>query len=304
MKKRILRWLLLAGTSLLALPGLSASPGFQIAVIAHPVADEGSLRDMLASADASNLAFVVAGGIKSPKEACSDDLYERRKNLFDASKNGLILSVAGSDWSECRYSNGRTAAVERLNRIRELFFDGDFSLGASKLPLIRQSANAKFRGYGENVRWEFSNVLFATLNLPSNNNHYLTAAGRNGEFEDRVIANQDWLQRLFTLAIRTRAAGIVLFCDGAPLSANASNSQRDGFTEVRRQLAELSAKFSGKVLVVHNPGAAASTANAIVWNGNLGNLALASGWIRLAITPSRQMPFRVIEEASEKPDAE
>ena len=32
-------------------------------------------------------------------------------------------------------------------------------------------------------------IVTSSLNAPAPNNHYLTAGGRNGEFEDRIIAN-------------------------------------------------------------------------------------------------------------------
>ncbi|MBS0307369.1 MAG: hypothetical protein JSS58_00230 [Proteobacteria bacterium] len=294
--KQILRCLLTCWLTLITLPALATIEEFEVAVIAHSNADDASLRDMLTATDAANLAFVVAGGIKTIKEPCSDELYEQRKALFDASKNGLIVSAAGSDWIACRYSNGRTAAIDRLNRVRELFFSGDFSLGASKLPLMRQSANPKFRSYSENVRWEVGNVLFATINLPAENNHYLAAAGRNGEFEDRLIANQDWLHRLFSLIARSQASALVLFCDGAPLFTPGGEDKRDGFAEVRKQLHHLAEKFPGKILLVHNaPQTVRNPIPTITWRNNLGDLALTSGWIRLVITPHQTMPFRVIE---------
>jgi len=127
-------------------------------------------------------------------------LYSDRKTLLDEAKNGLIVSLTASDWTECKNAHGRSAAAERLNRLRDLFFVDEFSLGASKIPLVRQSTMPKFRSYVENARWEVDNVLFATINLPAANNHYRTDAGRNSEFEDRLIANRDWLHRIFMFA--------------------------------------------------------------------------------------------------------
>lgn len=302
MTRQIVQWLMACSALVLAMPGWAAQEEFQFGVIvpsfADPLDDDSRLREALAETGEENLAFVVVNGIKSPAEPCSDRLYEQRKALFENAKHGVIVSVAASDWSDCRYSNGRTAALERLNRVRELFFANEFSLGASKVPVVRQSANVKFRDYSKNTRWEMGGIMFATLHLPSNNNRYLTAAGRNGEFEDRLIANRDWLQRIGTHTARNKSLGIVIFCDGSPLSEpNAARAKRDGFAEVRQQLNSLAAKFTGKILIVHNRVApAGTTQHPINWRGNLGDLTLSSRWLRVTVNPAQTALFGVDDE--------
>lgn len=285
----------------LARPALGAEGRFSFGYIAHPfgdaLTDESGLQDSLADAGQANLAFVVVGGIKSGIEPCSDELYEQRRAALNQSRHGLVVSVAESDWSDCRYRDGRPAAVERLHRVRELFFADDLSLGASRIPLIRQSANPKFRDYAENARWEIGGIMFATVNLPANNNRYLNAAGRNSEFEDRLVANQDWLQRIVMHAKRKQYPGIVFFCDGNPLYAEKEDStRRDGFSETRRQLLKLAASYPGKILLVHNqPGVGEKpTSPAIRWKGNVGDLPVASDWVAIRVTPSRSSLFAIV----------
>jgi hypothetical protein len=174
-----------------------------------------------------------------------------------------------------------------------LFFADEFSFGASKIPMTRLSASAKFRNYAENARWEIGDIMFATVNLPANNNHYRTEAGRNSEFEDRLIANREWLHRIYLLATRRKMAGIVLFSDGDPIATPGllarfnPAAKRDGFAEVRQQITALTAKFPGKVLVIHGQmNAETSTPNAIVWRGNLGDMEVGSGWRKFTVSPS------------------
>jgi hypothetical protein len=312
--------------------GAAPAKGFQFGVIGHSFkagADAAVLRRAIAEASAGNAAFVVATGIKAAGEPCSDKLYGQRRAMFDAADKPMIVSLAGSDWTGCKNSAGRSNAIERLNRLRELYFADAESLGERRLRLTRQSASAKFRSYAENAHWEYGNVLFATLNLPARNNHFLPEAGRNSEFEDRLVANRAWLQRLFTLAARKRLAGVVLFCDGDPgLQADAGFSllagfqskpnKQDGFAEPRRQLKALAEKFNGKVLLVdaqggaqaengntagngNGNGNAASAASAaatggepaIVWRGNLGQLSLAAEWAELRVSPGAAPLFTV-----------
>src|SRR3569832_159702 len=159
--------------------------------------------------------------------------------------------------------------------------------------LMRQSATPKFHNKSENARWEFGGIMYASLDLPANNIHYLPYAGRNSEFEDRLIANNHWLHRVFLIAAQRKAEAVVLFSDGDPFSipqAGAPASKRDGFKEVRQKIIALAARFPGKVLVIHGQNAAA---NGIVWHGNLGVLATDSGWSKIAVDPTACFLFLV-----------
>jgi hypothetical protein len=297
MNKRLIHLITLCSGLLITAVAFAAPSEFSIGVLAYPFrtsSDESLLRSAINASDADNLAFVVANGIKSEEEPCSDSLYTRRKRILNSAQNGLVLSLVANDWASCKKDSGRSAAIERLNRIRELFFVDEFSFGASKIPLLRQSSSPKFRSYVENAHWEINGILFATINLPSNNNNYLAAAGRNSEFEDRLIANHAWLQRIAVYASLKKLRGIVLFCDGNPLATPSNQSgQRDGFLEVRRQLSALSAKFTGKMLIVHSDASstAAGAMSAIRWRGNLGEIGVAAGWTKLTISPTKAMLF-------------
>ena len=299
--------LFLAGLAMLgamqAAPVVAQPEALSFGVIGHAFrksSDEALLRRAIAETDADNLGFVVVNGVKSASEPCSDALYEQRLALLAKAKNGVVLSLAGSDWADCKRENGRPAAMERLTRVRDVYFQDEMSLGETRLILTRQSTSTKFRSYAENARWEMGNIVFATVNLPAPNNHYLTDAGRNGEFEDRLIANRYWLERVFTFAAREKRPGIVLFCDGNPAlhsgrtSARSPDGGRDGFFEIRRQIVRLAATFPGKVLLVHGGGRQGKPA-AIVWNGNLGDLGVADGWIKVNVAPGSPALFDIAD---------
>lgn len=276
----------------------AAADDFSVAIVGPSLTktnEERALQQVISETDDENIAFVVVNGIKSAQEACSDALYVDRKILFDAAKNGLIVSLAGSDWTPCKTSTGKSASIERLSRLRELFFADDFSFGATKIPLTRQSAAPKFRSYAENSRWEFGPVLFATINLPSDNNHYLAAGGRNNEFEDRTVANANWLQRLTSHANTRKLEALVLFCDHDPITPPKGAGVRDGFIEIREQIQRLATQFSGRILLVHASATPMTgTPAGISWRRNLGTLAVSSGWLRLKISPNSPALFSVI----------
>lgn len=299
--------------SLLCLTALSAplaqAAEFNFGVIGQVIAspnDSAPLAQAIAASDADDLAFVVANGFKRIDEPCSDQLYESRRDMLSSAKNGLVLSLAGSDWSECKNASGHATAVERLSRVRDLFYTDEFSFGGSKIPLIRQSNAAKFRGYVENARWEIDGILFVALNLPSTNNHYRMEAGRNSEFEDRLIANRDWLQRTFAIAARKKLTAVTLICDGDPLQKAGTQRlfgpsvKRDGFAEIRQQLSTLASKFPGKVLVIHNRiDFRAPYSNAITWRGNVGELEIGAEWVKIGVKTGNPASFSATQGSAE-----
>jgi hypothetical protein len=278
-----------------------APRGFQFGVIGHAFRnnqDEAALKRAIAEATQGNPAFVVATGIKAATEPCSDKLYAQRRALLDESAQPMIVSLAGSDWSACLNSAGRSNAIERLNRLRELFYGDGESLGARRIQLTRLSSTAKFRSYAENAHWEYGKVLFATINLPANNNHYRPEAGRNSEYEDRLVANRAWLHRLFTLAARQKMQGLVLFSDG-DVGVQAEEgfsllpsfqSKQDGFAEPRRQIRTMAEKFKGKVLLIDTT---ARTETGIQWRGNVGHMSLASEWAEVKVAPGTTTLFSI-----------
>ena len=298
--------------ALLAAPKKN-SDRHQFGVIGHSFHNgggEAKLKQAIADESESALAFVVTTGIKGADEPCSDKLYEKRRELFDDAHRPMIVLPSASDWSECKNSAGRSVAIERLNRLRELFYSAPTSLGTHKIPLTRLSASAKFRSYSENAHWQIGDVLYATVNLPANNNHYRPEAGRNSEFEDRMVANRFWLNRLFAMARRERLDAIVLFSEGdvkaltQPTGLRAllgrSSSKQDGFDEPRRQIATLAQKYSGKVLLIDTDSARKGAEPAIEWRGNLGHLSLGSGAVEVKVTPGASPPFTLKNAADEK----
>ena len=286
----------------------------QFGVIGHSFHNDGGgeakLKQAIADESEAALAFVVVTGIKGVDEPCSDTLYEKRRALFDDARRPMIVALSASDWSACKNSAGRSMAIDRLNRLRDVFFNEPSSLGVQKLPLTRLSASAKFRSYAENAHWQIGDVLYATINLPANNNHYRPEAGRNSEFEDRLVANRFWLNRLFAMARREKLGAIVLFSEGdvkALTQASGlrallgrSSSSLDGFDEPRRQIATLAQKYAGKVLLIDTDAARKGAGPIIEWRGNLGHVSLGSGAVEVQVTPGASPLFTLKNAANEK----
>jgi len=300
---------LCAALCLPAMAGAKDDDAHHFGVIGHSFDGKGDKRFRQALDDTSDKtnAFVVLTGIKHASEPCGDRLYETRRDLVERVKRPVIVLPAGSDWTACRNSAGRTNAVERLNRLRELFHGEPSSLGAKKLPLTRLSMSPRFRAYAENAHWTVGKVLYASVNLPANNNHYLAAAGRNSEYEDRQVATRFWLNRLFTLARGDRLDAIVLFSEGdlkpladpvAPSLLRRGSPLFDGFAATRKQVQALAGKFDGKVLLVDSAGLGKGKKPAIAWRGNLGQLSVDDEAVEVEVKPGSKALF-VVKDAAD-----
>jgi hypothetical protein len=210
------------------------------------------------------IAFIVYdGNLKSGSEPCRDSLYEAREALLQSAKPALVFIPGQHDWADCgTAAAGGFDPVERLDQLRQMLFTDESSLGQNPLSLARESEVSRFRTYRENVRWQVGDTVFVGLNVPSPNNHYLTAGGRNGEFEDRVIANAFWLDHAAEYAKRREAKAVVVLVQGDFDPERYERRERfgwlrferkprDGYLEFKRSLVKLAESFHGPVLVIH-----------------------------------------------------
>jgi hypothetical protein len=227
--KRLLAPLL----AVLALAGCALKPphpeAFSFAVTGDTPYDEreaGEFDAMLAKMGTEPLAFVVhvgdfkAGG-NSP---CTDELYADRKARLDASRHALVLTPGDNDWTDCRRdSNARADPLERLAKLREVFFSDEWSLGRARMPLASQDAcverdglACRCPGLPENRLWSKNGVVFATIHVVGSNDNRGFDAANDSEQRCRAAANRDWIERALRLAEGADRRGLVLFTQADP----------------------------------------------------------------------------------------
>ncbi|WP_338845253.1 hypothetical protein V8J88_16225 [Massilia sp. W12] len=295
----------------------AASAPFQIGFLPYPAfgaerkaaSVENEWRELLQKPRKNMPGMLVLNGIKSNSETCSDELFQQRKSIIENARLPVVLSLAAQDWSECLRQDGSNQGVERLNLLRNMFFAQELLLGATaanKLEWSRQAFNPRYRDYVEHQRWEKGNILFATLNLPANNNRYRLEAGRNSEYEDRMVANRDWLQKLFAQAKAKKRQAVVLIADGN-LMGNAylksgkprpavTATGKDGFAELQSKLLKLAESYPGRVLVVSHSETGKIKAT-LQWRGRIGILSIPQQSkpqiYVMQINPQQANPFAV-----------
>jgi hypothetical protein len=202
------------------LAGCAAAPArFEVALIGdqqYGAASEKEFPALMADIDRSEVAFVVhVGDFKAATVPCDDELFLVRKAQFDASRHPLILTPGDNDWTDCHQSKARPyEPVERLTRLREVFYPDDQSLGRRRLTVQRQGGS--YSKYRENARWSYGGVLFATLHIVGSNNNRGRTPEQDAEYRERTAANLAWLKEVFAAAKQEGAKGVALFTQANP----------------------------------------------------------------------------------------
>ena len=236
--------------------GLPPRIGPAIAVIADVPGNEAQARVLLRTLDDighdSDL-LIHLGNLKGENERCDDAVYLRRRELLESSVVPLVLLPGDNDWADCALQvGGNYAPFERLTRLRELFFERPDSLGATRIALSRQSETSRFRGYPENARWSTDGLMFVAVNVPGGQNNFQRGAGRNGELEERALANNAWLRQAFAIATREEARAVIVAFHADPdFSRQDINDRSDAYAGFKQQLIQLAGHFKGQVLLLH-----------------------------------------------------
>ena len=199
-------------------------------------------------ADAGVALTIHVGDFKHGQGRCDDAVFDDRKQLFDSSRMPFIYVPGDNDWMDCsRVSNGSYDPMERLSRLRKLFFADKHSLGQRRIKVQQQSA-----AYPEHLRFRQGPVLFVTLNVPGDDNDYGRGNKPTAEFEARTPVVQAWLKEGFALARKEKLRGIVIALQANPGFKQFNQGMpHPGFKLLLDALHAESQSFDGQVLFLH-----------------------------------------------------
>ena len=195
-----------------------------------------------------------------------ENVYAKNLTFFNAFRNAAVYLPGDNEWTDChRTNNGAYSPTERLSYLRNSVgsFASDQSLGLRPITLTRQSSDAGFEIYKENVTWRTGNIIFVGLNQPgSNNNHQRNTAtsfplpldDSEGEYTARNAANIAWIQKAFASAnADPNTKAIVIMQQANPferfLEANQGYT-RSGYEDFMRVLRNLTIAFGKPVVLV------------------------------------------------------
>jgi hypothetical protein len=214
--------------------------------------EEPSFLAMIERMNAEPLAFVVHVGDTKGTGRCSDELYLRRKAQFERSAHPLVYAPGDNEWTDCRDpANGGYDPLERLARLRAVYFTDASSMGRRRITTEKQSQCAEATAEGcrcgplpENRLWEHRGVVFVTLHVVGSNNNrgYEAASERDADCRDK--ANLAWLAHAGEKAHRARALVVLA-------QANLWWGKTGTFERYREALVALAQALRKPVLYVH-----------------------------------------------------
>src|SRR3989449_4603590 len=209
----------------------TSAAGFDFALIGDMPYDgrqEKEFDHLMKDIDAADVAFVVhngdfwwdgaawterAGGLPP----CSDETFDDRLARAQRSKHPFVYVAGDNEWADCHRAKPRTYdPLERLAKLRQMFFQGDVSLGRQPMKLTRQSENTRYASYRENARWTFGDVTFLTLHMIGSNNNLGRTPQMDAEYEERNAANLAWMREAFDPATRSGSRAVMIIAQADP----------------------------------------------------------------------------------------
>jgi len=212
----------------------------------------------------SDLKFVThVGDIKNGSSVCSDEYFANIRTQFDTFSHPLVYTPGDNEWVDChRTNNGAYNPLERLDRLREVFFDEPGKTLGATMPVKSQES----LGLPENVRFTQNRVAFSVLNIQGSNNSLLPWTGLGettataeqlAEVQHRTDAVIAQIHETFADAERRNDRAVVLMTqadmfDPSLLAAATANPETvSGFREIVKTVIGETNGFDAPVYLIN-----------------------------------------------------
>ena len=298
--------------ALVVLSGCASRPthpeAFAFAVMGdtqYTVAEEQAFAGMMQRIDREDLAFVVhVGDILGSAHTCADEVYARRKSEYDASAHPFIYVPGDNEWVDCRArARGGFDPLERLARLRELFFSERWSLGRRRIEMLAQTGcvqrgpdGCACAGLPENRFWTRAGVRFVTIHVAGTQNNRGRGKASDDDAGCRDEANRQWLDQAMRASERSETVALVILMHANPWDFGAAP-----YRPLVRHLADIARRLRKPILLVHgdthiqrvDTPFADTLGNTIL---NLTRLETFGspfiGWIKVTVDPDDPQVFR------------
>jgi glycerophosphoryl diester phosphodiesterase len=202
------------------------------------------------------------GDTKSGGTSCDDEYLSFIRESFLDFNDPLYYTPGDNEWTDChRDSNGDFNPNERLDKIRELYFDrpGQSLSSDRRARKLHQGRD----GYPENTTWYQSGVQIGLVHVVGSNNGLREwelgpddedlPEERIAEVEARTEAALAWIDKIFDDAEKRRAAGVmvVVHADMWGVFEFSGGIDMSGFTPIVEKLAARTEAFGKPVLLVN-----------------------------------------------------
>ena len=156
----------------------------------------------------------------------------------------VVYTPGDNEWTDCHEAGADP--IERLRRVRQLFFPSDQALGATTIAVTRQSAE-----YPENSRFELRGVTFVGIHWTGSANGTGRTPEGDAEAAARSAAGLEWVRAGFAAARTADSRGIVIFFQADPNFDLYRLGVRNAHTELLRTFEREAIAYRRPVLLVH-----------------------------------------------------
>ena len=213
---------------------------------------------LIAKVNGLKPAFTIhVGDTKSGSTPCGDADFQRILDQLQTFDGALIYTPGDNEWTDChREKAGKFDPLERLAKVREMFFKGPSSLGRAPVEVTRQGdIAAEHRPFVENARWSHGGIAFATVHVVGSNNNLLAKKAMADEYFARNAANVAWIKDSFAEAAKAGAAAMVIAMQADMFYLNelspVYSKDGNGFVDTVKAIASAAEAFGKPVLVVN-----------------------------------------------------
>lgn len=222
---------------------------------------QGRIQEINADKD---LKFVThVGDIKNGSSVCSDEYFANIRAQFDAFEHPLVYTPGDNEWVDChRTNNGAYNPLERLDKLREVFFNEPGKTLGATMPVKSQES----LGLPENVRFTENRVAFSVVDIQGSNNSLqpwtglgetTVTAEQLAEVQHRTDAVIAQIHETFADAERRNDRAVVLMTqadmfDPSLLAAATANPETvSGFREIVKTIIEETNGFDAPVYLIN-----------------------------------------------------
>lgn len=212
-----------------------------------PDQDE-AFRNLLQQSESDNFAFLMhVGDFKSQSAPCSDSSFLSVRNLFRDYSKPVVYTPGDNEWTDCHGVS--SDPIERLNKLRDLFFKDPATLRLNHLNVTYQSRSLGHRPYIENYRFLRSGVLFVVVHVVGSGNNYRPDHPASMmEFRRRSASNQVFLKESFTEALSRDVKAVAVVMHANP---DFEEGKEKGFHALLATIRDFLSRYQKPVLCIH-----------------------------------------------------
>ena len=205
-------------------------------------------RKLLKQSLKDKFSFLMhVGDFKGGSVPCSDAEFKKIRDLFRKYPRPIVYTPGDNEWTDCHAVG--SDPIERLAKIRQLFYADKSTLRLASLKPVLQSKHPKYKKYVENYRFTKSNVMFIVVHVVgSGNNHRPKHKPSMQELKARSQANAAFMRSSFDVAMKKKLKGVAVVIHANP---DFETGKKPGFKTFLATMREFLDQYRRPVVCIH-----------------------------------------------------